>query len=257
MRRLRALKIVLGTLFLTGYPILTPAQDVGIEPKEAVPEFKGYMVDHLFEGCPGGSKCTRETGEQRKQWSLLLKQKRNRLKNLEAYRKKVGIPLATWSYPVTNMPTGLALWNSPCPDHNLENEQIFLAEFVASDFNKLAPLKNLIIRKTLVQTSDGVVSFPSIRDESPLYISQKRLVYNMDLDGNYYGISVGSDGSIKVVDPVNPSNFPENVTCPKELETAFQKQSAPSKLYKATTCKTLWDLEAKAYRTIAMGWSCS
>lgn len=257
MRRLGTLKIILGILFLTGYPALTNAQDTGTEPKEAVPEFKNYMVEHPFEGCPGGSKCTKQTGEQRKRWSQLLKQKRNRLKNLEAYRQKVGLPLALWSYPVSNMPTGLALWNSPCPNHNLENEQIFLAEFVASDFNKLKSLKNLIIRQSVMKTDDGIVSFPSIRDESPLYISQKRLVYNMDLEGDYYGISIGSDGSVKVVEPINPSHFPENVVCPKDLEIAFQKLGTPSKLYKATTCKTLWDIDAKIYRTIAMGWSCS
>lgn len=255
--KLRSLKIALVFLFLTGYLAPSHAQDTGTEPIEAVPEFKPYMLDHPFEGCPGGSKCTKETGIQRKKWSDLLKLKRNRLKSLETYRQKVGLPLATWSFPVTNIPTGLALWNSPCPDHNLENDKILLAEFVASDFKKLEQLKNIIIRKTLLKTADKIVAYPSIRDESPLYISQQRLVYNLDLDGDYYGISIGSDGSVKVVDPVMPSNFPENVSCPPEMETSFKELKSPNNLYKATTCKSLWDLEAKAYRTVAMGWSCS
>src|SRR5690606_12032980 len=74
------------------------------EPVDEVPEFKDYMMDHPFEGCPGGSKCLKTTGEKRKIWTNLLKGKKNRLKQLESQRQKVGVPLALWSYEVNPFP---------------------------------------------------------------------------------------------------------------------------------------------------------
>src|SRR5690606_29800027 len=92
-----AMVLIFSVLLLFLNPMALYAQDTGIEPIEEVKEFKPFMIEHPFEGCPGGSACTKQTGLMRKQWQDLLKKKPRRLKNLENFRKENGIPLAVWS----------------------------------------------------------------------------------------------------------------------------------------------------------------
>lgn len=251
------LKIALITcVFLMAYNSLGFAQDVGQEPTQEVAEFKSYMIDHPFEGCPSGSKCTKDTGIIRKQFAAILKSKKNKVKLLEDFRKKVGIPLSVWSQPVTTVAKGLSLWNSPCSNHNQPEKQILLAEVMASDFRKLKNLKNVIVRKAVVLMNNKLIVYPAIRDESPLYISQEKLVYNLDDEGEYYSIAIGRDEGVNVVTPTKIRNYPENVACPDLLIEKFKQIENPPLLYQGLSCKSIWDVEAKIYRTMAQGWSC-
>lgn len=250
----------LGIICLTFVNLIfsSYAADPGIEPIEEVPEFKPHMINHPFEGCPAGSRCTKETGARRKVWEDLLKVKTNRLKKLEQYRQKVGLPLPMWSLPLEPLAQDVVQWNSPCANHNTETQKIFLAEMTAPNFKSLMKQKHLIIRKSLVTTSDkSLLEFPAIRDEAPLYISKNNLVYMLDYEGEYYGLSISSKGDVVFIDPQTPPRFPENITCPPQMLEAFQKLPAPKGLYLGASCKAVWDLEAKAFRTMIQGWSCS
>ena len=240
--------------------ILTPgflmAQDTGSEPVEEVAEFKTYMIEHPFEGCPGGSKCTKQTGQIRKAWFDTLK-----LKNMartSAFQKKFGVPISMWSHPVKPVSTGLSLWDSPCPHHNQENKKIFLAEVMTSDFRKLVSQKNLIIGKAILRKSSGeFIQYSIPRGEAPIYIQKNRMVYALDLDGEYYSISIAADGTIEMVNSIKPERFPENIKCSDDMIKAFKSLNMPENLFKGTSCKSIWDVDAKAFKSIVYGWSCS
>ncbi len=233
------------------------AQDTGIEPVEEVKEFKPFMVEHPFEGCPGGSACTKATGEQRKAWQDSLKKKPRRLKNLEAFRQQKGIPLAVWSRQISPVPTGLALWHSPCPAHNIEGKKIYLAETIAKNFSELSKNPHIIVRKSLVRDGAGnFIEYPILRGEAPLYIHKKQLYFNLDIEGEYFGLALDPSGAVTVVDPITPERFPENVACPPDLLKAFQALPVPPQFYQGASCSSIWDIDAKAFRTIVLGWSC-
>lgn len=225
------------------------AQDTGAEPVEEVAKFQTYMIDHPFEGCPGGSRCTKKTGQIRKAWLDGLKNKK--LPNMN-------FPLTVWSHPVKPVSTGLALWNSPCTQHNFEAKKIFLAEVMASDFKELAKQKNLIIGKTLLKMGDKKFEVYSIpRGEAPIYLSNKKMIYTLDMEGEYFTISIAKDDSLKIVKLQKPERFPENIACSEDMVSAFKKLSFPENLFKGTSCKSIWDTEAKLFRSIIYGWSCS
>jgi hypothetical protein len=246
--------------FLTtqlGAQVPKSAPEYGAEPTEEVTEFKPFMIEHTHEGCPGGSLCTKKTGATRKKWHDLLKEKPRRLEKLENFRKVHGIPLATWSRSVNPISDHLMLWNSPCPNHNKENEKIFLSEVIAKDFAQLQKLPHLIIRKTLLRDEKNkLIEYPVIRGEAPLYLSKGKMYYNLDTEGEYFTLSIDSLGNVQVVSPHRPANFPENVACPEDMLEAFKALPTPDDFYQGASCTSIWDLEARAYRTIILGWSC-
>lgn len=251
---LNAISLIL-TLFLSG----ANAQDIGSEPTEAVKEFKDFMMEHPNEGCPGGSRCSKKTGEMRKGWQELLKKKPRRLNQLETFRREKGIPLSVWSYGQKELADGLVQWNSPCPTHNQEEqEKIFLSEVVAPDFTAIENRKEIIIRQTVLRDGNGKFhTYPVIRGEAPLYLSQGKMIYNLDYEGDYYALAISNNGKVQLVNPIRPERFPENTTCSPDLLEAFKKLPNIPNLYQGASCTSIWDVEAKAFRTIILGWSCS
>tara|TARA_R110000868_G_scaffold64597_2_gene194046 strand:+ start:19308 stop:20066 length:759 start_codon:yes stop_codon:yes gene_type:complete len=246
-------KILCFSLLL---PNISFAQDTGTEPIDEVPEFKLHMIDHPFEGCPGGSKCTEATGKMRKAWYDTLKLKK--LSRSSDFQQKLGIPMAMWSQPVSPITRGLALWDSPCSHHNIENTKIFLAEVMTTNFNKLAQQKNLLIGKAVLRRSAAeFIQYPIPRAEAPIYIRNNKMVYSADIDGEYYYYSIASDGSIAILSGEKPVRFPENIQCSEDMIQAFKKISYPENLFKGTSCKSIWDMDAKAFKSIVYGWSCS
>ncbi len=243
---------------LTTALLPTLAQDTGTEPKEEVPVFESHMIDHPFRGCPGGSQCTKETGLLRQDFSNVLKIRQQRLKNLNHFKSKNGLPLMTWTYPLNSVPKGVALWGSPCPQHNTKTEKIFLAEVMVKNFKSLSGLENFIINKAIIKNDKGAyVHYPMPRTEAPLYMSKNKMIYTLDLDGSYYDIDVDMKGEISVINAKKPERFPENVSCSDEMKEAFLKLEYPDGFFKGVTCKSIWDLDKKGFRSIAYGWSCS
>ncbi|MBH47035.1 MAG: hypothetical protein CME71_02565 [Halobacteriovorax sp.] len=246
-------KILCLSLFL---PAIVFAQDTGTEPVEEVPEFKLHMIDHPFEGCPGGSKCTEETGKHRKAWHDTLKTKR--LSRSIDFHQKFGVPMAMWSQPVSPVTKGLALWDSPCSHHNLENSKIFLAEVMTTNFEKLAQQRNLLIGKAVLRkSSTEFIQYPIPRAEAPIYLKSNKMIYSADLDGEYYFYSIAADGSVEIVKGEKPARFPENIQCTEDMVQAFKKIPYPENLFKGASCKSIWDMDSKSFKSIVYGWSCS
>src|SRR5690606_18641828 len=127
-------------------------------------------------------------------------------------------------------------------------QKIFTAEILSRDFKTLAQQKHLIIRKSLVQESqDRFTEYPTLRDESPLYISNKKLVYMLDLEGEYYGLAIARDGAVTMLEPIKPERFPENIKCSEEMQKAFETLQSPANLYKGISCRAIWDQDQKRF----------
>ncbi len=253
---LQNLFILLTINFLVTTPIW--AQAIGVEPTEEVPVFESHMVNHPFKGCPGGSQCTKETGLLRQDFANTLNIKQQRLKNLNHFKSTNGIPISTWTYPFKSIPKGVALWSSPCPQHNKKEIKFFLAEVMVKNFKSLLQQEDFVLSKAILKNDNGsYTNYPMPRSEAPIYISKNKMIYALDLDGNYFDIDVDAKGEISVINAKRPERFPENISCSDELTKEFLKLDYPKDFFKAITCKSIWDLERKAFRSIAYGWSCS
>lgn len=250
------LLVFILTIFLIQLPSFS--QDTGTEPTEEVPVFESHMIDHPFKGCPGGSRCTKETGELRQGWFEVLKNKKNRNKNLSRYQLKNGLPIMLWSYPLKTIGKGISTWRSPCPQHNTKNAQFSLTEIMSKDLKTLMNQESLILSKAILKTSNGkLILYPMPVSESPIYLSQNKMVYSQDMDGEYYGIDVNSEGDISIIEIQKPERFPENIKCTDEFIQAFKKLAYPQGFFNGLTCKSVWNIDSKTFQSIAYGWSCS
>ena len=233
-------------------------QDTGTEPTEEVPVFEAHMIDHPFKGCPAGSKCTKETGQLRQGWIDTLKTKKNRNKNLTSYKSKNGMPIQLWSYPLKTISKGISTWRSPCPQHNGKEVQYSLTEVMSKDLKSLLNQESFILSKAILKTAEAkYVLYPMPVSEAPIYISQKKMIYSLDTDGEYYGIEVNSNGDIAVIDTKKPDRFPEYINCSEEMIQAFKQLKYPDGFFKGLTCKSVWDIDTKSLLSMAYGWSCS
>ena len=173
-----------------------------------------------YKGCPGNALCSEKAGLIRHQWKQLLIQNRNhpkRTARLEAFRRRQGIPLEVWTVKDKNLPG--VHFDSPC------GGQWMQSEVFAPDFTRLS---KTVVRQGYLLRKKHIETWPLLRGDIPLYENKKRLYYNRHFEGEYYGISVGMKGDIRIekkVTPLKPYHYPQKVACPSKLLNRFSKNA--------------------------------
>ena len=188
----------------------------------------------LHKGCPGNALCSRESGELRLRWKELLMKSRKhpkRTEQLEAFRRRHGIPLEAWTPKTRTAPSeqGDGKAKRPLPgvhhDSLCPDSPWMLSEIFAPDLTKLTqaiPRQGHLLKKNSIET------WILPRGDVPLYENNKRLYYNRLFEGEYYGISIGRKGDIrmeKLPGPKKPYDFPETTPCPQKLLDYFAKKN--------------------------------
>ena len=188
-------------------------------------------------GCPGNALCSQEAGKLRQKWKEVLFRSRNNPKRtlqLEGFRLRYGIPLESWTLPEKKPPTG-AHFDSPCP-----GSPWMLSEIFAPDMNKLP--KKTFPRQGYLLRGKKIEALILPRGDVPLYEQKKRLYYNREFEGEYYGISIGINGDIRMekpVTPLKPYEYPQVTACPQKLLEQFTKNNHISRPDSAPRCLKL------------------
>lgn len=229
-------------------------------------QFKPHMIDHFNEGCPTNSECSPELGILYKRWSELAKNftgKNYAPERLENFRTQNGIPIPLWITEKGTPKDNLITWDSPCRDHNKEKEEKIRIGLIFVDHLKktqsLVKDKKVILR--FLQIYQGEKTPPkeilSLRGETPLYFDGDQLVYQLSIEGSYYGMSLSQDGALKIVDTVKPAEFSESMECPKIMTESLKKKEITKNLYSGFYCKRIWNVRSNKYEIIQVGWSCN
>jgi hypothetical protein len=240
----------------------------GVPPKalEELKEsnFKPHMIDHIYEGCPTNSSCLKEAGSRYQAWIEKLNRyskRPNGWKSLEEYRKKHGIPLEVWTLENGLNNKELIHWDSPCTHHNQKGQRkIMIGLGLGKSFGELIKKnkKSILVRRALLENHHGEsISYLIPRGETPLYISNKELIYIKSVEGNYFGLSVGSKGKVKIVPVTEPPKYPKTITCPPPLLQDFGDLSKDQKIYQGAYCQMLYNTTQNKYETMVFGWSCN
>lgn len=203
-------------------------------------------------------------------WISLLKSKKP-ISALEKFRRTQGIPLNIWTRDKVLKHPQLILWDSFCPKHNPKpsseglintDQKIYIAQAWSKDFNEVK--KNfkeadeiLINRAYLLKEDKTVETFMIPRAEAPLLLKDGKLYFTIEEEGNYFGLWIKSDGTLRVDKTYLPKKFPNEVKCPEALSKAFQAGVKNPNLFQGFFCKTLWNQSLKKLSTIAIGWSCN
>ena len=182
-------------------------------------EHRGLGVSQ-YKGCPGNALCSQKTGRIRHQWKQLLSQSRNhpkRTEQLETFRLRQGIPLEVWT--LVGKPSPGVHFDSSC-------KQWMQSEVFAPDFTQLT--EEVVVRRGYLLRQKTVEIWNLPRGDVPLYERKKRLYYNRHFEGEYYGISIGIKGDVRMeknVTPLKPYDFPQQTPCPQKLLDHFAKNA--------------------------------
>lgn len=247
------------------------AQHTGMNaPKEEQSQytdnkFKAHMLFHFNEGCPTNSECSPEMGRIYGRWSKAVAAVRKAKKQrpeLEPLRSEYGAPVDLWLTPKAQAKEGFIYWDSPCKNHNKEGqEKIGIGVVLAKNMNEVLKYENegkaFIRRLYRLEDSGELKTYLSLRGENPLYFDGEKMVFKRMIEGNYYGLSIGPQGRMSIVDTITPPEFPQTIECPQK---AYQKVKAlkhPDNLYSGHYCQRAWNIRNHRFETILIGWSCN
>ena len=231
-----------------------------------IEQFKPHMLDHPFEGCPANSGCTEKLGLLNKKWSELLKKSikgKNLSKKLISFTKTNGVPIPLWLTEDASTKDNLIIWDSPCKNHNLENQKsIKMGMIFTKSLNDLSSLikeKKVLPRFLNVYQGENKkpIELQTIRGETPLYFNGSKIIYQLGSEGLYYGLGLNPKGKLKIVTPVTPQEFPSSTPCPKSMEDSLKKKTIATNLYSGFYCQKIWNIKTKKFEIIQIGWSCN
>ena len=235
-------KAAVVLLFLILCPV--KAQDPPSSPRPST------MV-HIYDGCPDNSLCSEETGKLRKQRVALLKESPK--KALQSH----GIPVGVWTTQKDYEKKNIVIWDSPCPNHKQEGKEIHDGEIFIKAFKELSKDQSLITDRVLVIEGDEKILYNIPRGELPLFVGNKKIYLQREIEGSYYAISIDQEGRTAVADLPQGSNFPEDITCPKGLGEAFSNTMRQDFLFQGYRCKKIWDHQKRLFVSMAYGQACS
>lgn len=229
-------------------------------------QFKSHMVNHYNEGCPSNSECSATMGKLYKRWvdsldNFSTEKEGHRL--LEKFRKNNGVPFQLWTTSKAKAQEGIIFWDSPCEEHNKENQEHYGIGFVMvkhlKDLNDLKK-KNLVhlrFLKLLQEENSPILEYEALRGETPVYIDGEKLVYQKLEEGNSYGLSVQTSGELHVVPTKVPPEYPRSIDCPKALVDSLDKKKMPQHLYSGVYCQRTWNMSRKKFDILMVPWSCN
>lgn len=218
-------------------------------------EHRGLGVSR-YKGCPGNALCSQEAGGLRRKWKQLLSGSRKdpgRVRRLEAFRRRHGIPLGVWVPKKREGKEGKVTgvhFDSPCKNFPWMESEVFVPG--------LTGLSGVVLRRGYLLGKKGISTRTLPRGDVPLYEKKNRLYYNLHFEGEYYGISMGAGGDVRMeekVAPLRPYEFPRQIPCPQKLLDHFAKKHPPSRPDYRPLCLDLPGASGKPV-TLLVGTDC-
>lgn len=221
--------------------------------------FAESPLDHINPGCPDESICSKETGIKASIWKENL---RNYLQNHLSEKELNNILTQKEAFPVNiwadaeaiKSNLNLALWRSPCKQHQDKNNPIDIGEIYLKSIKNIP---HIIYSKIIYNNTKEIKAIALPRGDAPIAIFNDHFYYTKDDDGLFYGLLISQNGELKISKTKSIKKYPREVSCPKEMSELFLKEAPSLNFYKGSFCKEIWNNDKNAYETILVGWSCN
>jgi hypothetical protein len=217
-----------------------------------------------FAGCPENSYCQKETGIVRTQWlNELEKFSKNKLSETQFnnfLQSNYGLPISNWAAEEASVLPRIMMWDSPCQQHKKEASRFYISDFFRKNLkeSELKEFSNLYFPKAIgLDKNKKPFTIVIPRGEIPTYIENDFLYFLREDEGNYYGLKINREGTIKIsklekiIEPI------KEAVCLKEQVDLFFRISPSPSFYSGYICKDIWDRTSKIYKTMLFGWSCN
>jgi hypothetical protein len=192
------------------------------------------------------------------------KKKKNQVALLNRLAHKTGIPFTQWVTQEGSSSKELIIWDSHCRNHNAEGRPKIhiglqfinnLSEARAHDKKGLTHTRFIHI----LEEDRTITKRQAPRLDTPLYLNGDQLIYQIELEGNYYAQSIDKSGKLKIVESITPKDYPRTIDCPKALlESANQRKEKVTKnLYLGFFCQRTWNRQTGKHKTLLLPWSCN
>lgn len=232
--------------------------------------------EHQYKGCPENSECDQVMGLQITRWKELIKRIKDdkidgpsKIKFLELFREKYGIPVEFYTNQSSQLGFKPILFDSHCKDHNIKDGKKILKgiSFLKSISKEKAvawrdqtqievPLGEIMIPQPVTVyegTSTTVYQLPI--GEQPLFIKNKELFVIQEEEDLFFALKIGPSGAWKIeyIDMSNLSTWDDKrseVPCPKD------KVDVTPKPFGVTYCKSIWNEDTKSSVVVKLHLGC-
>lgn len=203
---------------------------VAITQSEIEKKFKPHMVNHLNEGCPVGSECSKKYGKKRELFNQSLKTISSRKK----YFKKHGAP---FRYLLLNneiiKDNDQAIWDSRCFHHRKsENPLIEIELFTKSSSIKTLPV---IAKKVLLKKNNEVHTFKLPINADITGVDKSAIHFDIRENLSSYIYKINKKGQF-FIGSKSVNQKLKRVSCPKDLLKRYAKESYPT--FKSYFCSS-------------------
>ncbi len=210
--------------FFVALTLLIVDKSFSNEIKSNRVDFKPHMVNHLHEGCPIGSECTKLYGQKREKFNHSLKTINSRKK----YFKNHGAPFRYLirSNEIENK-DHLAIWDSRCFHHRKSKIPFLEIEvFTKSSKQKSLPvISKKILYKKNKSSEVQIYELPINADITG--VRKNNIYFDIRENLSSYIYKVNKKGKFSVEKNALNQKF-KRTSCPQDLLKAYSKQSYPT-----------------------------
>lgn len=214
------------------------------------------VYEHENKGCPINSICSEKNGARMLEWERILEKSPGptKIEDKKKFFENNGVPIHFLSKKSLSESQDVILSASRCRIHNPKNP--FNALYKGTIFsNKIPSVDGMYFDEIHVFKDKEPITYNVAHEGKPYFIKDKRLFFLEDFEDNFYQISIGMKGDIKLEDlpqrlfGQSQSKRINDVPCP-------ESKKAKEDRYNSTYCQKIWNIDTNEMVTIQTYWSC-
>jgi hypothetical protein len=239
------MKIRLYLTFLSSLVLSNNFTDEHIQKLKQKREITFGDLLHVNPGCLENSLCSKENGKR-----ILAWRKNKTIKDIEAFRKKIGLPIQTLMLAKDTKTIDPIIYNSRCNQHNPKNQTQKIFKTIL--FLRNNPGSKKLVFTTVLNKDNGV-SYDIPYGEQPLYMKDNRLHFVNDFEDLIYGLSIDKNNKWRALE-ISPTEISKALSVKEEVKC--QKSLKQTQFFQGSYCSKIWNVDTKKTIIVEQSWSC-
>jgi hypothetical protein len=239
------MKIKLYLTFIILFALGNNFSDGHIQKLKKKKEITFGDLLHENPGCLENSLCSKENGKK-----ILLWKKVNTVKEIESFRKNIGLPIQALMRAKDTKTIDPIIYNSRCKKHNPKDPSKKILKTVL--FLRNNPSSDKIIF-TAVLNKETNKTYYIPYGEQPLFFKGGSLHFINDFEHMSYGLRIDKNNKWKAIE-ISSVEIRKALMAKEEVKC--KKTMKPSSIFEGSYCSKIWNADTKKTVVIEQSWSC-